>query len=293
MDFFSKKRKGFLFTVMTVLLVLALFLISSSFLEAQLALQDQSYLEGEKVKYVEDDVSSNFYSDVFGAGVPSSSRGTNWARLYFPTAAFLSPSISHSQLVSDYRNFFQGPYSQMLNANISLTGFQNKFFTLPFNSTFYVQQNVFKVSTIPFSTNYINSIMISVNASKARQGACSAPNNDPSSPSITVTLKDNAGFSCTNTVNLNYSQNNDQGGRQFYLRLLGGGSIEVKYGLVDSAIGTLKVIVLGANATVSDLYLNYSTVSLPQKFSLVGNSSIQISTQNIIRKSDTLLWEES
>ncbi len=287
-------RKGFLFSIITILLLYGLFLMSSALNGYAIESESQLINEGEKIRFIEDDAISNFYSEVFDADAPTLGRTATTAQISFGRIGFLSSSVDHSQFVANYKSFFENNYSKSINANISLGSIRNSFVLTPFNYTFEIQTTSLKATPTPFVSNYITAISITVNASKTRTGSCQSPANDPSGVPITVTFKDNAGFSCTVTQNLEPLENNDQppDNRQFLLGFSGGGDMEVKFGSVDGTSSTLKVIITGANASVSPLNITFNTTPSSDKFTLIGNTSISVETQSIKRYSSIVLWEE-
>lgn len=301
----NKNKKAILFTITTIFLLLSLFLLTSAFLDRNKELHNvmSNSAFGDKFSYMEDDVVSNSYQELLDINFEGVERSST-VLLKFDQF-FLSPSRLYEEYMQTYKTLIENKYSTLNNLNITLTAFNPSFTVEPYNTTLNIQGVNLTVLTMPASTNYIESITAYIkvkqdfscdgdlckNQGKANN-ACERPANDPSPPVIDITWEDSAGFECNWKRKLDPTEDNDKvNGRQFYVEFLNGGTAEVKFGNIDETNGVFKLITDGIEANVTELDIEYS--SLSQNLVLKGGFvTIKSNLTNITKTADIILYKE-
>lgn len=300
-------KKGLLFTIAAIILLLSLYLLSEAFMERNEVLGSMmlNSVYGDKFRHAEDDIISGSYRDLLDIRLEGISRGST-ADIKFDQI-FLSALRDYDTYMKSYKTLVDNKYSSLNNVNITLTGFNTSFLMMPYNSTFEIHSKNLTIKTMPASTNYISSITayLKVNGTfscndiacadqaDADNEACEAPGNDPAgNPTIAITWEDNTGFTCLRSRNVNPTENNDKGnGRQFYVSLLNAGNAEVKYGQVDGVNGIFRIAAddLTANATQLDLSYNLMNEKVIIKG---GNLAVRSESGNITKQMEMILYKE-
>ena len=285
-------NRGFLFTIVTLLLFLSIFSLSSIYLYRNKELQTTVTISGlsDKIRYIEDDVVSRVYSELLSVEFGGIDKGSTLNVSF--NNAFLNSSIDYSTIMSNYESFVEGTYSDLNKFNVTLINFGNNFTIEPYNSTFEIIGDDIYIYTMPVSPNLVQSITVIADVEGEKQGNCEKPQDDGGSyPLITVTYNYDGG-SCTESQQLNPEENNDKNGNQFYMDTKNPtGSVEVKYGLISGSNGVLAVLSSTINANITNLNIEYSLVN--EKIKLKGGI-INISSVigDISKQSEIILAEE-
>ena len=284
-------KKGILFTITTIFLLLAIFLLSSAYLIRNKELQRTATLSlaGDKLSYIEDDITNNIYSDLLSINLESISRGNikNKTGTYV-TVVFnhsnLTSSINHEQLIQNYKNFTEGTYSNLNNINVELNGFNNSFSLSPYNSTFIIDSNMFYVYTD--NSDNINRIKLIMTVDEA------ALNTSQGQPSNTGDIEmeiemTHSGGEFEPTADLDPTNVNDP----FYVNFASGSRIEISFGLYNSQNGVLRINASGLKADISNLEFRYDLLS--EKIIIKGgNISITSPIENITKETEIIIAEE-
>jgi len=293
-------KKGVLFTITTIVLLLALFSLSHSFLVRSRSL---SHLLGsgfgEKLLFIHDDVLSNSYRmllDIIVEGVERNST----AILKFDHI-FLSSQRDYDAYMQNYESLVEGTYASLNNIDLSLEGFNSSFSILPYNTTFDYEEENLSVYTMP-AAEHIESITayISINGTfdcsglacpgqeESQENGCQGPGNTAGNPVIFITWQDSNSFTCTQAKELSPTENNDKGnGKQFAANLLSGNA-EVKYGTVLGRDGVFKLIASGIESNLTQLDIEYRLA--PEKIMLKGGV-LGISS-DAAKRSHLVLYQE-
>ncbi|MFH1317043.1 MAG: hypothetical protein ABII01_05990 [Candidatus Woesearchaeota archaeon] len=289
-----RDKKGLLITIMSLLLILPIFYLTDVYFDRNRDLQTMIVVTGlgDKIRYTEDDIISNAYSDLLGIHLNDINRDSN-INVSF-NQVLLDSGRDYSTYMDEYKDFATGTYASLNNLNISLDGFNHNFTIRPYNTTIEVLGEDIAAYTMPVSPNHVEGITIAVRVLVDNDSSCLVPNDDANGfPSVKVTYVHNLG-SCTQTVQLNPQENNDASGNQFYLDTANPtGSIEVKYGQITSKIGDgiLEILTSGISSNVTQLDIEYTLTN--ERISLTGgNITIKSAISNVTRTSAILLAEE-
>ncbi|MBW2984325.1 hypothetical protein KY361_04375 [Candidatus Woesearchaeota archaeon] len=280
----KKKKKGILFTITTIFLLLAVFLLSSAYLTRNKELQRTATisLAGDRLRYIEDDITDNIYSDLVSINLESISRGT------YVTVVFnhsnLSSSINHRQLMQDYETFIEGAYSALNNINIDLIGFNNSFSLSPYNSTFTIDSNMIYVYTE--NPDNIDRIQLIMDIDEATLNTSDGQPSDTGDIEVEIEMT-HSGGEFNPSADLDPTVNNDP----FYVNFEAGSRIEINFGLYNSQSGVLRVNASGLKADISHLEFRYNLLS--EKVIIKGgNISIIYPVENITKKTEIIIAEE-
>ncbi len=286
-------KKGILFTITTIFLLLAIFLLSSAYLTRNKELQRTATisLAGDRLSYIKDDITNNIYSDLLSINLESInpepiSKGKT--RRENATVVFnhsnLTSSINHEQLMQNYETFIEGTYSALNNINIDLIGFNNSFSLSPYNSTFIIDSNMIYVYTEnPDNIKRIKLMMdIDESTLNISQGQ---PGN---TGDIEVEIEMNHGGGEFNpTADLDPTINNNP----FYVDFASGSRIEINFGLYNSQNGVLRINASGLKADTPHFEFVYYTLS--EKIVIKGgNISITSPVENITKQTEIIIAEE-
>ena len=299
-------KKGILFTITTIVLLLSLYLLAEAFMERNKEFGSimSNSVFGDKFKYIEDDVISGSYRDLLDIKFEGISRTSTFSINF--DQFVLSPLRDYDSYIKSYETLVENKYSSLNNINVTLTGFNTSFILMPYNSTFEIHSKNLTVRTMPASTN-ISSITayIKVNGtfscndiacadqSDADNEACEAPGNDPAgNPAITITWEDTTGFTCLRSRNADPAEDNDKGnGRQFYVSLLNAGNAEVKYGQVDGINGVFRITAMDLQANATQLDLSYALIN-DRIIIKGGDLAIKSELGNTTKQMEIILYKE-
>jgi hypothetical protein len=287
-------KKAVLFTITTIFILLTVLTLTSIYVERNKELQyniiDSSY--SNKVRFIEDDVISDVFSNLLSVNLKNITRSTV-INVSFDQI-LLSPGKDYYQKAQSYEQFIEGTYSNLNNINIELTGFGNNFTIRPFNTINVIKGENITVYTNPSPTNYVERIGIIVDIDAENNSVCSVPTDDSGShPEILITYIYDGG-SCTNIVQLDPEENNDQAGKQFYLDTINPiGYIEIKFGIIPgySGNGVLNLETNNITVNVTGLYFEYELSD--QNIDIIsGNLTINSATNDLQKHTTIVLAEE-
>src|SRR3989338_9636811 len=128
------EKKGVLFTVTTILLLISVFLLASAVSDRNKEAQHLlDTVFGDKLAFMYDDIVSNSYYDLLDVIFEGVSRGATVTVKF--DHLFASPARSYGVYADSYKTLVQGAYAAKQNAEIALTGMNTTFLIGPYNST--------------------------------------------------------------------------------------------------------------------------------------------------------------
>jgi hypothetical protein len=291
------KKKGFLFTTATLLLFLSIFAITSVYLDRNKELQSEITVSGisDRLRYIEDDVVSNVYSDLTSLRLSGITKD-HTIILSFNQILF-APGRDYEAIMNNYKEFIEGTYSSMNNVEIALNGLSTNFTIMPYDHFFQITGQSITGYTMPVPAMEIESIGVTVDVDAENSSTCLAPGDDHAQhPLITVTFiykKAGGGKgSCTNSVQLDPRDDNDIGGHQFFMETTNPtGYVDVKYGAQGVVNGIFSIQASGINANVSQLDIEYEPTQWPIRIQ-GGNISIGTTVRSFTKASNIILAQE-
>ncbi|MBW2965947.1 hypothetical protein KY342_02470 [Candidatus Woesearchaeota archaeon] len=277
-------KKGILFTITTIFLLFAVFMLSSAYLIRNKELQRTATLSlaGDKLSYIKDDVTNNIYSDLLSINLRSISRDS------YVTVVFnhsnLTSSINHEQLMQDYKTFVEGDYSNLNNINVNLDGFNNSFILYPYNSTFIIDSNIIYVYTI--NPDNINKIKLIIDTDEATLNTSQGQPGNTGDVEVEIELAHSGGeFNPTSDLDPTAANN------PFYVNFADGSRIEINFGLFNGQNGVLRINASQLKADIFHLEYRYNLLS--EKVIIKGgNISITSAIENITKQTEIILAEE-
>lgn len=296
------KKKGFLFTIATLLLFFSIFALTSVYLDRNKDLQYSMILSGtgDRLRYVEDDVISNVYSDLLGIKLNAITQPSKQDDINISFSQFLlAPGRDYQAIMQAYEDFVEGTYANKNNIEIGLS-FSNNFTIEPYESLFQITGQDIYAYTLPriYRENIVNGITVIIEVAAQNNSVCSAPDDDHSqNPVISVTFVYNkAGGgqgSCINTIQLSPLENNIKAGHQFYMETANpSGSIEVTYGKKASMDGVFSILASGISANVTQLNFEYEPLAGEEVILTGGAISMETLVREITKQSQVVLAQE-
>ncbi|MFC1800640.1 hypothetical protein ACFLYT_01145 [Nanoarchaeota archaeon] len=277
-------KKGILFTITTIFLLLAVFMLSSAYLTRNKDLQRTVVLSlsGNKLKYIEDDVTDDIYEDILGMNIKSITRGTD-VKVAF-NFSNLTASVNHSLLMENYEDFIEGLYSTRNNLNVTLKEFNNSFSVSPYNSTFILDSDMFYGYTT--NPDYITKINITLNLDEPSPNLTQSKPGDSGAIEIAVDITHNGGRHIA-SANLAPASANDP----FYITFTNGTRIDVNFGTYNGNNGVLRINASGLQANTVDIEYTYNLTS--EKVAIKGgNLSISSPVGNITKQTQIIIAQE-
>lgn len=145
MNMIRINKKGLMFTIMTVLLFFSLFVFSKTYLERSEEFKYTLVQTSipEKMRYVEDDVISNIYSDIIDLNITAIERSGGSLFINFSDAniIYFQNSLNYNVKMQNYQSFMEGNYATLQNLDISLTNFGANFSIEPYQSVFDIDED--------------------------------------------------------------------------------------------------------------------------------------------------------
>jgi hypothetical protein len=297
--FFGMNKKGILFTVTTLLLLLSIFTLASTFLERTQELQKDSgiRIEAEQITYAENDIVGNVYWEMLTTNIYSIERGTSLTMKLNSTQ--LSESLDHLANMQRYKRFIEENYSLSNNLNITLIGFNNSFKIKPYNAIFLIDKN-----TLHIYTGHMNLESLRINMSVSRNNDTKFESSTPQGGGgqripVSVSYYDYEGdLVYEESMETSAIRDNDNAqGRQFYQSFQEGDApayvahIETKFGDVNGTPTEIYIFTQNMTANITSLELQFV---LPTSPVLVtgGNITITSKVGGIKKNSEIILLEE-
>ncbi|MBU2561183.1 MAG: hypothetical protein KKD17_02715 [Nanoarchaeota archaeon] len=277
-----RNKKGILFTVTTIFLLLAVFLLTSAYLTRNKELQRMATLSlaGDRLSYIEDDIADNIYPELLSLNLESIARASD-VTIIFNHSNLIS-SRDHRQLMLDYETFIEETYSTLNNIDIDLEGFNNSFSISPYDSTFIIDSDAIYVYT--GNPTNISGITLTIDVSELN----TSDGSPGSTGSVNVEVNINhAGGEFSESADLDPAVANGP----FYVEFEDGTEVEVNFGSYNGQEGVLRIRASGVRANIPHLELRYD--SLPEGVVIKGgNISLASVLENITKDSEIIIAEE-
>src|SRR4030042_141562 len=169
-------KKGVLFTITTFLLLWSLFMLTQSYMNRNSSLQELAITStsGEKIRFLEDDITNNIYYDLVDFSIDSVTRDSENITITFK-GPLLSKYKDHLALMQEYEAFIEDTYSNLNNINVELTNLTPTLTITPYSTNFLINKTELIVTTQPqYQTKSIQ-IEIVLNTSIANLTTNSTP----------------------------------------------------------------------------------------------------------------------
>ena len=126
-------KRGFLFTIISLIMLISILAFVIAYQNRIKELQDADTVN--ILRYYEDDIVSNSYSDLMDINVVNISKKTN-TLVNFSSLGKYALDRDNQGIMNNYRNFIIDNYSRLNNINISMDNFVPEFYVKPYNSKF-------------------------------------------------------------------------------------------------------------------------------------------------------------
>ncbi|MBS3134672.1 hypothetical protein J4214_05570 [Candidatus Woesearchaeota archaeon] len=193
-------KRGFLFTIISLIMLISILAFVIAYQNRIKELQDADTVN--ILRYYEDDIVSNSYSDLMDINVVNISKKTN-TLVNFSSLGKYALDRDNQGIMNNYRNFIIDNYSRLNNINISMDNFVPEFYVKPYNSKFSLGTGSLTV----LNPNYtqIQRINIDVTVNETLDaGTAVIPSADPGK--ITINVR----FIRRSSKEILYSQEKDQ-----------------------------------------------------------------------------------
>ncbi|MBI2135625.1 hypothetical protein HYU06_00980 [Candidatus Woesearchaeota archaeon] len=290
---FTNNRKGVLFTVVTILLLISLFLVTKAFLDRSIELDKTivDYQNIEKLAYIEDDVVSNSYADLLKISLNRIRRDTNFVNITFNSLGMINPNIGHIKLMQDYRDFIVNNYSAFSNVQIAFTDFSSNFSIFPYNATYRLNGSRLYL----YNPNHENLVKISLQARVTEDNVNKNGNNTPANSAsgkiieVKIVDKDGEALLGTDTRILSPTASN----LPFYtsFNTTNAPNISVYFGQFEDRNGTLLVRTDFMTANITSITLTYN-VTNEKVYLGAGNLTIVNRVIAVNKATEIVLAEE-
>lgn len=280
----KKQKKGVLFTITTIFLLLGVFLLCSAYLARNKELQRTATLSlsGSRINFIEDDVLNDIYPDLISTDIISISRGNNVTIIF--NHSDLNSTINHSHLMQEYKDFIEGVYSSLNNIDVDLDGFNNSFTFSPYNSTFIVEGNIIYVYIDDLNSINKTKLTIIVDGTDINISDGKPGSNGDIGVEVNIT---HTGGEFISSANLDPAISNNP----FYVNFNSSSRIEVNFGQYNSKDGVLRINASGLKADIPKLELVYNLIA--EKVVVKGGNISMISAvSNITKDTEIIIWDE-
>lgn len=286
-------KKGILFTITTIFLLLAVFILSSAYLTRNKELQRTATLSlaGDKLSYIYDDVGDDIYYELLETNT-SISRNGNFITITIQQPG-ISSSSSHDQQMPPYESFIESTYEVQNNMQISLTGLNNSFTVSPYNAEVIINDSIFYFYT--GNTSALQNISVEATVDETRSiDYDGKPSQDPGHKLINVNFYQNGSQIYSESRNQNPAEANSE----FYQTFKNDGppvehnvsGIYVQFSSYNGQDGVLRVWVDSLDANITKLDITYAAQGNVKIKG--GNISITSPVENITKETEIILAEE-
>jgi hypothetical protein len=283
-------KRGFLFTVITFVLLMSVMLLAKAYMYRDQGLRESatSYQSSSRIGMIEEDIISNVFNDLLTVSLQSITRTTTLTVIF--NRSELTAARNYPAIMQNYKNYIENTYASQNYINLALNGFNNTFVIQPYGTRFeIVGQTLYLYFASPYTD--ISAISVSAQTDSEKQGSCKAPSTSGAIP-ITVTYRDTTGYTCTNTVSLSATADNDKTGQQFELSLKNpSGDVDTKFGQVGGINGVLAILPTTANFNITQLSITY-TLPASRVYLESGTLGITSRVNNLTKSSKIILAQE-
>lgn len=288
MKMIKKSKKGILFTITTIFLLSAVFMLSKTYFEYNKDSRNTVTFSsfGDKLNFVEDDIVSNIYSDLLWLNISSITRQNNEVIINFLKAGKLSPNINHNNLFQNYETFIEGTYATLQNLNITFNNFNPTFNINPYNTRFVYDSQELSIYN---DRDYLKKILIKIKANATNLVSNTTPSTDGHDyPEINVIV-----LNKNNVIvyDANPQQDPDEMGI-FEIVFEDGKQVTVSFGVIgESPSGTL-IVDNNFYTEITQLELRYDEIDDKLLFESDANLSITSQLEDITKATEIILLEE-
>ena len=277
-------KKGFIFTTSTILLFFSVFVLANVFLDRTEELKHTVVRTSvpEKIRYVEDDIVSNIYTELLPLNV-SIERNGGLLTINFSETIYLQNSNHFDADMQPYKTFVEGNYASLLNLNITLINFSANLTIEPYNSKLDLDENSIYIYNDP---THLNKITLLLKTDEA--------NYEGLEEEFTVGDVSLAVILLNETGSIIYDESSsvDETIQNKLKFVLGGGnSVQIRFGSFDSYPDATLELTNDIYTEIREFVLKYT--EQPAKTVLKGGK-VEISSVigNVSRKSEIILVEE-
>ena len=126
-------KKGFLFTIISLVILISILIFAIAYQNRVKGLQKLDNVN--ILRYYDDDITANVYSDLLNIEMFNISRNNN-VLINFSKLGKYALDRNNQGIMNNYRDFIISNYSRLNNINASFDNFAPEFFIRPFNSKF-------------------------------------------------------------------------------------------------------------------------------------------------------------
>ncbi len=271
-------KRGFLFSVMTLLLLSSLFSLTGYYLTRSKSMQEikTSVIAG-KLKYIENDISKSYF-DILGIQFNEIKGST----VKFNQMYTVPNTEDYNAKLLGYETFLENTYSNLMNTDITATELIPEFRIMPADSYFTIGNYLYMYTT---DTASLNDIFVQITLSQSGSYTSGAPAGDLTGPTVHVIIKlANGAVALDETKQLAINEANPS----FYVDLAELGRVDVYFGLISQP-GTLQISPDLVSATVERMEIGYNTAE--KVYITVGSIILNPNIQDITKSSTIMLAE--
>jgi len=162
-------KKGFVFTLIALMLFSSLFVITAIYLKRNIQAQDFISKSGNanRLKFIRENIVNDFYT-IMDIDLKSIERLNNKVFIKFENFSNISSNSPYVDNLTNYEHYIENNYSSDINNQINLTDFVPQFKIYPYNSTFLIDRNRFYLYTNDFKKVINLTINIFLNVSNIK-----------------------------------------------------------------------------------------------------------------------------
>ena len=135
-------KRGFLFTIISLVILISILIFAIAY---QNRVKELQKLDNVNIlRYYEDDITANAYSDLLNIEMFNISRNNN-VLINFSKLGKYALDRNNQEIMDNYRNFIVSNYSRLNNINASFDNFISEFYIRPFNSKFSLNTGILTI----------------------------------------------------------------------------------------------------------------------------------------------------
>ena len=171
-----RNKRGFVFTLIAILIFSSLFIITASYLKRNLQAQEfiSETSHSNRLKFIRENIVNDFYT-ILDIKLDGIYRGNNNVIIKFSNFSNISENTYYLENLSRYENYIENEYSDIVNNKINITNFIPEFSIYPYNSTFLIDRYMFYLYTKDFD-NVVN-ITIDLYLNESNTTSITTPEN--------------------------------------------------------------------------------------------------------------------
>jgi hypothetical protein len=274
-------KKGFLTTVLTILLFLPLFILTQAYLESGENMRTTvvDTASGTRIAYYYDDIKEDYFSllglDIEGIDYSDSNTWINFSNF--------GRYSSSDENIYDYSEFINS-YANKVNLDINIENFEYYINISPYSFADFNNS----LNFYTYDANDIEELFltVSINQSRVNLVSNSSP-RDNGGVIVHVSILDSSNneLLSDNLVLMKTNGNN----QQFRVEFNDGSFFEVEFENNNGYDGTLYTNMNDISANITNLDVKYSATG--QDISIMANSNISITTEDGFSRSDKIVFD--